>query len=238
MTSRDDFNKPTRETLAARAAMRCSNPSCRRATSKADPNDEENWIDLGIAAHITGASPGGPRYNSAISREARCSAANGLWLCHHCAKEIDSAASTFTVDTLKTWKRQAEACAARDAAATQDEIGRVVADIERVRRAIDEYVTERHSTDPSYSSQHTSRDDWHAYTNTILQHISATQTGWDSKIAPVVRSILVRAKGLLSDTHPSIVTAEATAGYARTNYLCMKDMSDRMDELRAHLLLR
>jgi hypothetical protein len=238
MSSRDDFKKTTRDTLAARAAMRCSNPSCRRATAKADPSDQENWLDLGIAAHITAASPGGPRYDPTLSSESRRSAANGLWLCHHCAKEVDSTASTYTVDNLRTWKLQAEACTARDAAATQDEIGRLVADIERVRGAIDEYVAERHATDPVYARQHARREDWDAYTNAIVNHSGQTQIGWDSRIAPVIRDILVRATGMLGSAHAAVAEAEDIAGYARTNLLGMKDMADGMDELRTHLLLR
>ena len=238
--NREDFLKPTRDALAARAGMRCSNPSCRRATAKADPSDPENWIDLGIAAHITAASPGGSRYDLSLSPELRRSASNGVWLCHHCAKEVDSTTSTYSVETLRTWKQQAETCTARDAAATLDEIARLIADIESARTLIAQYIEERQSTDPTYvfPANASSREAWAKYAKAITRHGTETQTGWDARVVARVRDVLIRVAGLLGEGHPALVEAEHVASYARTNMLGMKDMAECLDEIRSHLLLR
>ncbi|MBI4161741.1 MAG: hypothetical protein HY509_04760 [Acidobacteria bacterium] len=236
--NRDEFLKSTRDALAARAGMRCSNPSCRRATAKGDPTDPENWIDLGIAAHITAASAGGPRYDPSLTPEMRRSASNGIWLCHHCAKEVDSTASTYSAETLRTWKQQAEACTARDAAATLDEIAGLIADIESARSLIAQYIEERQSTDPTYAFPAHGREEWAKYTEAIVRHGTETQSGWDARVAPRVSDVLTRAAGLLGDKHSAMVEAERVAFYARTNRLGMKDMAERLDEIRSHLLLR
>lgn len=61
-----------------------------------------------VGAHITAASPGGPRYDDSLSAEVRRSAVNGIWVCQSCAKLIDNDDSRFTVETLKEWKERAE----------------------------------------------------------------------------------------------------------------------------------
>jgi hypothetical protein len=45
---------------------------------------------LGVAAHITAASPDGPRYDQNLSSEQRKSPDNGIWLCQNCAKLVDN----------------------------------------------------------------------------------------------------------------------------------------------------
>lgn len=104
---RDDFSNDVKETLARRVNMRCSNPKCRKTTS--GPNIlPEKSINIGVAAHITAASPGGPRYDTSISPEMRKSIHNGIWLCQNCAKLIDSDPRQYKVDLLLDWKRIAE----------------------------------------------------------------------------------------------------------------------------------
>ena len=61
-----------------------------------------------MAAHITAASEGGPRYDPALSQEARIAIENGIWLCHNCAKLADNDPARFTVAVLYIWKTQAE----------------------------------------------------------------------------------------------------------------------------------
>src|SRR5712691_11914232 len=100
----DEFLARVRKTIAHRAGHRCANPNCRRLTSKPDPEDLGRYIDLGTAAHITAASPGGPRYDGALTAEQRSAPDNGLWLCRNCGKEIDSAPDTFPVMLLREWK--------------------------------------------------------------------------------------------------------------------------------------
>ncbi len=86
---RDDFNRLTLEMLARRVGVRCSNPKCRKPTS--GPSIvPTNTVNIGVGAHITAASPGGPRFNRNKSARWRRSIANGIWLCQNCAKLIDN----------------------------------------------------------------------------------------------------------------------------------------------------
>lgn len=105
--NRDDFKQTTRQQIAKRAGWLCSFPTCRTPTVGAT-SDVEGVIDIGTAAHICAAAPGGPRYDDKMSPEERSSAKNGIWMCRDHGKAIDSTDSEFTVEQLLEWKRQAE----------------------------------------------------------------------------------------------------------------------------------
>jgi hypothetical protein len=75
--------------------------------------EPEKTISVGVAAHITAASSGGPRYDPTLSRHQRKSTENGIWLCQNCAKLIDNDPSRYTVDFLRQLKTDAEAAAHR-----------------------------------------------------------------------------------------------------------------------------
>ena len=112
---RDDFSRRTTKVLADRAGNRCSNPGCRQPTS-GPRTDPDRAVNIGVAAHITAASEGGPRYDPALTPEARRHPDNGLWLCQNCAKLVDNDPTGYPVDLLRAWKRQAEDAARRDVA--------------------------------------------------------------------------------------------------------------------------
>lgn len=105
---RDDFNEEVKRAIAARVAHRCSNPSCHSITSgpQVDPSKA---VNLGVAAHITAASSGGPRFNRALTSNQRKHADNAIWLCQNCAKLIDNDKDRFTEQTLREWKQRTEA---------------------------------------------------------------------------------------------------------------------------------
>ncbi len=105
--NRDDFKSATRLQIAKRAGWLCSFPTCRTPTVGATL-DGEGVIDIGTAAHICAAAPGGPRYDEKQSPEERSSAKNGIWMCRDHGKAIDSTDSEFTVERLLEWKKQAE----------------------------------------------------------------------------------------------------------------------------------
>ena len=110
---RDDFAKQTIETLADRSGNRCSNPRCRQPTS--GPRTETTRaVNIGVAAHITAASEGGPRYDPSLTHEERRHADNGLWLCQNCAKLVDNDPERYPVELLRAWKRQAEEAARQE----------------------------------------------------------------------------------------------------------------------------
>lgn len=70
-----------------------------------------NIINLGVGAHITAASPGGPRYDPSLSSQQRESAENGIWLCQNCAKLIDNDSARYPAEALRQWKAKAESSA-------------------------------------------------------------------------------------------------------------------------------
>ena len=106
--TRDDFSAKTTETLAKRVAYRCSNPQCGRLTIAPSLDKVDKATIIGIAAHITAASEGGPRFDGTITTDARVSIENGIWLCANCSILIDREPQTFPVDLLRGWKRQTE----------------------------------------------------------------------------------------------------------------------------------
>ena len=77
MSARDDFSKDTKETLAKRVGLRCSNPNCRRSTSGPQAHPLQT-INIGVAAHITAAALGGPRYDLKMTTEERCGIENAI----------------------------------------------------------------------------------------------------------------------------------------------------------------
>ncbi|ADJ26470.1 hypothetical protein Dehly_1176 [Dehalogenimonas lykanthroporepellens BL-DC-9] len=107
---RDDFSLPTKELLAKRVAYRCSNPACRHVTS-GPQTDTTKAVNIGVAAHITAASEGGPRFDPAMTSDDRQGTGNGIWLCQSCAKLVDNDPIRYAVDVLQLWKRLAETTA-------------------------------------------------------------------------------------------------------------------------------
>jgi len=105
---RDDFSASIKRSLADRVAWKCSFPGCCEITIGPGSRDDAHVLNLGVAAHITAASPGGPRYDPDISPEERASIKNGIWLCKKHADLIDKDYTQFSAETLRQWKAQAE----------------------------------------------------------------------------------------------------------------------------------
>lgn len=106
--ARDDFPNRTRDALARRVNLLCSNPGCGKPTS-GPHSDPGRALNIGVAAHITAAAPGGPRYEGTATVKERSSFQNGIWLCQSCAKLVDNDPVSFTVSLLHAWKDRAEA---------------------------------------------------------------------------------------------------------------------------------
>jgi hypothetical protein len=105
--ARDDFKKKTRDALARRVGFRCSNPGCLQATSGPQKTSTKA-IEIGVAAHITAAAVGGPRYDASLSTEQRTAIENGIWLCQNCAKLVDNDPPRYPAGVLEQWKTLAE----------------------------------------------------------------------------------------------------------------------------------
>jgi hypothetical protein len=110
--SRHEFPGTVRSSLAHRAGFSCANPNCRASTAGPSEESELARSDVGVASHITAASPGGPRYDASLSQSDRTSIDNGVWLCQVCAKKIDDDFVTYPADLLRRWKSEVEADAA------------------------------------------------------------------------------------------------------------------------------
>ncbi|MEZ5587453.1 MAG: hypothetical protein R3E46_10325 [Sedimenticolaceae bacterium] len=107
MTRRDEFLESVKRLLRDRAGNQCSHPDCRAVTTGAAEHPEK-VNNVGKAAHICAAAPGGPRYRPEMSKEERRSADNGIWLCSTHADEIDNDEERFPESLLRQWKRDAE----------------------------------------------------------------------------------------------------------------------------------
>lgn len=103
---RDDFSKNVVRRLAMRAGYICSNPACLAFTIGPALGSDDDSVNIGIAAHITAAASGGPRYDDSLSPAKRSSILNGIWLCQNCAKLIDSDPLHFSTEMLLAWKRE------------------------------------------------------------------------------------------------------------------------------------
>lgn len=107
MAIRDEFTKPTIDALARRVGFRCSNPGCVQVTAGPGQSPAKA-VNIGVAAHICAAAPGGPRFDDSQSPEERSAIENGIWLCQNCAKLVDNDPHGFTPSQLRKWKQDAE----------------------------------------------------------------------------------------------------------------------------------
>lgn len=105
---RDNFSQEVKRSLADRVAWKCCFPGCKEVTIGPGNRDDKHVIKLGVAAHITAASPGGPRYNNDLNSGERSSISNAIWLCTKHGELIDRDFYEYSAETLRQWKAQAE----------------------------------------------------------------------------------------------------------------------------------
>ena len=105
---RDNFKETVKQRLAQKAGFICSYPQCRVRTGNCQLIGTSIPYNVGQAAHITAASPGGPRYDASLTSEERSAESNGIWLCYTHAKLIDSMSCQYSAKMLRMWKAQHE----------------------------------------------------------------------------------------------------------------------------------
>lgn len=106
--NRDDFSPTVKTSLAGRAGWRCSFPNCPASTAGPALESPDKWIKNGVAAHITAAAPGGPRYDMNLTSEQRSDISNGIWMCPTHGNLIDKESTAYTTDEIRAWKVAAE----------------------------------------------------------------------------------------------------------------------------------
>ena len=93
--------------MAERAGTLCSNPSCC-APTYGPSTKRESSTNVGVAAHICAAEPGGPRFDPLLSAVEVRGIDNGIWLCQACHKMVDNDAAKYSVAELRRWRLAAE----------------------------------------------------------------------------------------------------------------------------------
>jgi hypothetical protein len=213
-------------------------------TSRPDPGSPEQAINTGTASHIRAASPGGPRYDPAMTSEQRRSAKNGIWLCAKCARIIDSSdGEAWPVAQLEWWKRDAERAAARDSEISASDARDLVEAIEAARGALIGFRARREAGDPSgrarWSSEHPLTPEWfRAEMDEYLDYSTKRQAAFDAEVAPLVTDALTRAEQALGPLDPAVLEAKGVAEYAHVNYLGMGELAQKLQALASALELR
>jgi hypothetical protein len=229
---RDGFSKAVTRAIAERAGYRCSNPTCLRLTSRPNPSNPESGLNVGVAAHIAAASPGGPRYDANQTPAQRGSAENGLWLCATCARLIDDAPKdAYPTNALVTWKTYAEAAAARDSQSGRVEIQDLIERIEKTRRQL-----------LTFSAQwnvHTPVDfrDFQGSVARANRRYAEQATAWNLEVAPLIADLLIRLARLLGDSAPLVLELQKQAVFVPVNALSMERFAERLQIIRTMLEL-
>ncbi|MFA0542250.1 hypothetical protein [Vibrio sp. 10N.222.52.B7] len=102
---RHDFLESTKRLLREHVANLCSKPDCRVLTL-ASKIDNCSLSNVGVAAHICAAAPGGPRYKKEQTEAERKHYDNGIWLCTTCSRLIDVDDGSYSEELLRDWKKQ------------------------------------------------------------------------------------------------------------------------------------
>jgi hypothetical protein len=202
-TMRDDFSEATRKTLAERVGYRCSNPMCGRATTRPDPRNASGSLRVGVAAHITAASPGGPRYAPDLTPQERQGIENGVWLCQNCAREIDLGPEPLSEAVLRHWRRRAEERAAGEARSTDEARARLVEDLDAASQAIRAFVAEWQQRDtPPWDWP----EDFHERSSAILAASYERQGAFHQQVSPLYERAIAQAQELLGADNQHVST--------------------------------
>lgn len=84
-------------------------PTCGMSTAGPSDSAPDKYVNIGVAAHITAAAPGGPRYEASMTAEDRCSITNAIWLCQTHSRLIDVNPEAYSVAELHQIKQAHEA---------------------------------------------------------------------------------------------------------------------------------
>ncbi|GJJ02767.1 hypothetical protein RugamoR64_33050 [Duganella rhizosphaerae] len=211
----DNFPPDVIKVLERRVNGKCSNPDCRVPTS-GPTADEKKSNNMGVAAHIKAASPGGPRYDKDMGSELRKGIGNAIWLCSNCSTIIDKDSVRYTVDLLQRWKQKAETLALEefgkspisrnDYQALHDVVfsklkrsplSSAVSDICRLSAAELERLDPRFSVDVEYKEGNTS---YIFNAKNPVEIVWNVQTGFEIEFAKKFKDLVSHGKSLEIDS--------------------------------------
>jgi hypothetical protein len=105
--SRDNFTETVRDRLAAEVGHRCSLPDCNAPTIGPNSTEPRGFSNSGVAAHISAAAAGGPRYDPSLTVAERSGHENGIHCCAKHSRIVDNDPTAYTVQQLRAWKAEA-----------------------------------------------------------------------------------------------------------------------------------
>lgn len=106
---RINFPPKVKDAVARRSGFRCGFPGCDHATVGPGQGAEDS-ISTGVAAHIYGASPNGPRGQGGLEPEDLESIDNAIWLCANHGRVVDAKrGKEFPAARLRAFKAAQEA---------------------------------------------------------------------------------------------------------------------------------
>jgi hypothetical protein len=114
MTKRDNFSRQTKQYVALRAGHQCSFTGCSQRTVGPSSESPTAITNVGDAAHICAAAPGGRRYVESMTPEERSHIDNAIWCCALHARLIDRDETVYTIGALRQMKRDREAASAEE----------------------------------------------------------------------------------------------------------------------------
>lgn len=135
---RHEFGPRTRGRLAGEVGYRCSIPDCAAPTIGPSSSSASGLSSSGVAAHITAAAPGGPRYEGALTRSERESHSNGIWCCGRHGRIVDNDTTLYTAEQLRSWKTAAIERQRRSHEMGQIDPGGIGEEIRRIRHGLAE----------------------------------------------------------------------------------------------------
>ena len=103
---RDNFSAAVVQILHKRVGGKCCR--CDATTFGPVANNPIKSINIGQAAHIAAAAPGGPRYDPTMTPEERAGVTNGMWMCSNCHDIIDRDVDEYPTAKLRAMRKKAE----------------------------------------------------------------------------------------------------------------------------------
>lgn len=103
---RDNFTQSVISILYKRSGGKCC--MCGATTFGPHTGRLDKYQNIGQAAHLAAAAPGGPRYDPKMAPEDRMSITNGMWLCSNCHSQIDRDTDAYPLKKLREIKKEGE----------------------------------------------------------------------------------------------------------------------------------